>query len=159
VSGEFRHYTIEHGETVDEADTLDTEECDICIDQLNMRARGAEFLNRLADHEPPSVDESAATLAALKALHPGTRNDKRAEIEPGLWHLYDVTKETVSAYQGQLRKAEARIRDQIGEAGVITVAGEVVGYRRITHVKEHTRKAGTRDMIVRATTKETTEDA
>jgi hypothetical protein len=140
-------------------DGVDSDEpCDACYDIDCMASEGWRFLQRLERHEPPSVDESAATLAALKALHPDARNDKRAEIELGLWNAWYGSKTEVDRWQKTVRKYESEIRDAIGEAGVITVGDEVVAYRRIQHVKEHTRKAGTRDMIVRATTKETSND-
>jgi putative phage-type endonuclease len=158
VSGEFRHYTVEHELGPDCAVhgiVSDDSVCLACRDIDIMRTAGLIFRDRLlGELNPPPVDESAVTLAALKALHPGTRNDKRAEVRAVSWHNLTVWRAEAKDCDDRVRKAEAIVRDQIGEAGVITVDGEIVGYRRIQHVKEHTRKAGTRDMIVRANSKE-----
>jgi putative phage-type endonuclease len=154
VSGEFRHYTIEHAEFTSGGPT----DCQVCTDLDLMRSCGQTFMTRLKNGVVPDVDESAATLAALKALHPESRNDKRATIEHELWNDYLEASAIVGSGEAAKRGYEARIRDLIGEAGVIESDGKVVAYRRIQHVKAHTRKAGTRDMIVRASVKETTDE-
>lgn len=158
-SGEFRHYTVQHEHTQWQDPTtglasgIGALDCRVCDDIEMMRKAGFEFYQRLDENRPPSVDESAATTATLKQLHRDPAKDKHADITPELWDAYQRASYEIKLTENARRHIENTIREQIGEAGVITVDGQVVAWRRRYTVKAHTRKAGTRDMIIRANAK------
>jgi putative phage-type endonuclease len=137
-SGEFRSYTIEH----DQRCGHDHEDiCAVCNDLELMRAAGEEFMARLRlELPPPDPDASAATLAAVRARF--TRQpDKEAAIDPDLWDAYNCLLNDIASMQDDKRYQESRIREQMGEATLVTVDGQPVARRVIVdaQVKAHTR--------------------
>ena len=163
-SGEFRSHVIEHDESPvaqyphDTPGQLWPEGCQACNDIVRLRIDGAAFIERLTDGEAPSPDGSAATLAALKARFPDARNDKAAPVDWGVWQAYDYACDQVKEWKAKRTEGEALIREQLGEAGVIEVDGEVVARRLRYPVKAHQRKAGVVDKIMRVKRKDDDDD-
>ena len=125
-SGEFRSYVIEPDEPRIEV----------------MRAAGHEFYQRMTGElPPPDVDGSAATLAALRARFADPRKDKTAPVDETLWLTWQQEKKWASQHETDAKMLEAQIREQIGEATLIEVDGQVAGRRiiSIASVKAHTR--------------------
>jgi putative phage-type endonuclease len=143
-SGEFRSYTIEHDGSADCAQlehVTDDGVCSVCKDLELMRAAGEEFMARLRlELPPPDPDASMATLAAVRARF--TRQpDKEAEVNRNLyldWTAYDLA---VKGAEQQKRRVEILMREQVGEASVLTVDGQPVARRIIVDadVKAHHR--------------------
>jgi putative phage-type endonuclease len=142
-SGEFRSYTIEHDATDcrDHPLRYPSLQCSVCDDQILMRAAGEEFMARLRlELPPPDPDSSAATLAAVRARF--TRQpDKQAEIDPAVWDAYDEARNLLDEAKQEAQLWEINVREQAGEASVLTVDGRVVARRVIVdaQVKAHTR--------------------
>jgi len=139
-SGEFRSYVIDHGgrDTHRTAHQL----CNDCTDIEVMRGAGWEFCQRMTGElPPPGVDGSAATLAALRARFADPRKDKSAPVDGTLWAAWSDAKDVTAAFKSKAAGFEAEIREQLGEATLIEVGGEVVGRRIISmaSVKAHTR--------------------
>jgi putative phage-type endonuclease len=139
-SGEFRSYTIAH-EDEKTHDELGWPGCPVCVDQNLMRAAGEEFMARLRlELPPPDPDASMATLAAVRARF--TRQpDKQAEIDAGVWHGWLTWKNQKDEAELMLRACEIDLREQAGEASVLTVDGQPVARRIISdaHVKAFDR--------------------
>lgn len=152
-SGEFRSHVIEH-EQHPLVPGHHPAECTACQETEIMLLAGESFMRRLAENDPPSPDGSAATLAALKARFAGPRNDKTAVIDPALWDAYDDCCRGIAELKESKAIWEASIRELIGEAGIIEVAGEVVARRQRYTVKAHQRKASTVDKITRVRRKD-----
>jgi len=143
-SGEFRSYAIEHDHIIGTRGVVhppDGQTCDACTDLEIMRAAGEEFMARLRlELPPPDPDASMATLAAQRARF--TRQpDKTAEVSRDLyldWTAYDLA---VKGAEEQKRRIEILLREQAGEASVLTVDGQPVARRIIVDaaVKAHTR--------------------
>jgi len=107
-----------------------------------MRGAGWEFCQRMTGElPPPGVDGSAATLAALRARFADPRKDKSAPVDGTLWAAWSDAKDVTAAFKSKAAGFEAEIREQLGEATLIEVGGEVVGRRIISmaSVKAHTR--------------------
>jgi putative phage-type endonuclease len=150
-SGEFRSYTIEHYASEHfgaDAQTCEynympdaPDSCSVCTDLKLMRAAGEEFMGRLRlELPPPDPDASAATLAAVRARF--TRQpDKQAEIDRDLWGRWTGWKSNQRIAEDALRACEILIREQAGEAAVLTVDGDPVARRVIVdaQVKAHHR--------------------
>lgn len=67
-SGEFRSYVIEHkGPRLPLAGGYCADDCPACKDIFLMRSAGRDFLDRVDLRDPPSLEGSSATLAALRA--------------------------------------------------------------------------------------------
>ena len=146
-SGEFRSYVIEHdcsahGSYCREAGVKDLcPDCAVCTDLDLMRAAGEEFMARLRLELPaPDPDASAATLAAVRARF-ARQPDKEAEVAGSLWQQFSEACERLDIWQATKRDAEIRLREQAGEASVLTVDGEPVARRYVMdqQVKAHTR--------------------
>jgi hypothetical protein len=143
-SGEFRSYTIEHDGSADCAQlehVTDDGVCSACKDLELMRAAGAEFMARLRlELPPPDPDASMATLAAVRARF--TRQpDKQAEVDGTLWASFYETCEYLKQIEDRKRAQEIKLREQAGEASVLTVDGQPVARRVIVdaQVKAHHR--------------------
>jgi putative phage-type endonuclease len=145
-SGEFRSYVIEHervGGCRNSADYIAIERgpCSVCDDLDLMRAAGEEFMARLRlELPPPDPDASMATLAAVRARF--TRQpDKQAEIDASLFTEWLDAKNVIAEYEVRQREAEIKMREQSGEASVLTVDGQPVARRVVSdqNVKAHTR--------------------
>lgn len=143
-SGEFRSYVIEHmtGAHPHAQSPIGIHPCDVCTDQALMRERGAEFYARLqGELLPPDIDASAASLAAVKARFGDARKGKVVQVDAGLWGDYSAAALMVDAHVILKREYENRLREQVGEAGVIEVDGQLVARRLVydAQVKAHTR--------------------
>lgn len=144
-SGEFRSYVIEHHPMCMWRDYPDggglvAGVCTACTDIGLMRSAGRDFLDRVDLRDPPSLDGSGATLAALRARFVPLKG-KEAEIDADLWQTFDDLKDAITATEEHCRLFEAKIREQLGEATILTVGGVKVA-TRITGkslVKAHTR--------------------
>jgi hypothetical protein len=107
-----------------------------------MRIAGWEFYRRMiGELPPPDVDGSAATLAALRARFADPRKDKSAPVDGTLWAAWSDAKDVTAAFKSKAAGFDAEIREQLGEATLIEVDGEIVGRRVIAtaQVKAHTR--------------------
>jgi len=131
-SGEFRSYTIEHNHIPAPGDpATNPTACVSCFDLAAMREAGYEFYRRMTGElPPPDVDGSA-----------DPRKDKSAPVDGTLWAAWSDAKDVTAAFKSKAAGFEAEIREQLGEATLIEVGGEVVGRRIISmaSVKAHTR--------------------
>jgi hypothetical protein len=136
-SGEFRSYVIDH------TGCGGPFKCEVHDTIDDMRIAGAEFMLRFTEpdkYPPPSLDGSSATLAALRARFPAHKG-KEAEIDAYLWQTFDDLKDAMAATEEVCKLHEAKIREQLGEATILTVDGTKVA-TRVTgeaQVKAHTR--------------------
>jgi hypothetical protein len=141
-SGEFRSYVISHEDTYAGSEWgCNGDTCTVCADQILMRDAGRDFLDRVDLRDPPSLDGSGATLAALRARFAPLKG-KEAEIDAAEWEEYLYCKRWAEAAEADVKNAEAHIREQLGEATILTVGGTKVA-TRITGespVKAHTRR-------------------
>jgi len=141
-SGEFRSYVISHEESYAGSEWgCNGDTCQPCTELRVMREAARDFLDRLDLGEPPDVDGSAASLAALRAVFAEPRNDKVVPIDAWLWQAWLDLKAHAKQLDSDAHDVEARIREQLGEAGAIEVDGTIVGRRVIAdaQVKAHTR--------------------
>jgi putative phage-type endonuclease len=133
-SGEFRSYVIEHEHKGH------VDECPACFDQALMRTNARNFLDRIDLNDPPDVDGSAATLAALRARF--TRYpDKSVPVDDDLVFAWVEQKTKRDYHEARARELEAKIRVKLGEATFGTVNDIPVVRRFISDakVKAHTR--------------------
>lgn len=139
-SGEFRNFTLMCScET--ERDTGATIACDLHEDIMMMRAAGEEFMARLRlELPPPDPDSSAATLAAVRARF-ARQPDKQADVDGTLWAAWSDARDVMKSFEDKARGYEAELREQAGEATILTVDGQPVARRIISdaQVKAHTR--------------------
>jgi YqaJ-like viral recombinase domain len=136
-SGEFRSYVIDH------TGCGGPFKCDVHDDIDDMRIAGAEFWCRISEPDkygPPSLDGTSATLAALRARFVPLKG-KEAEIDAALWERWETSKRRIDHWEGVARLEEAEIREQLGEATILTVGGVKVATRVTgeSPVKAHTR--------------------
>jgi putative phage-type endonuclease len=150
-SGEFRSYTIQHKHEPWAAGMAEPGDriicsfvqgsCYACLDLDTMRAAGEEFMARLRlELPPPDPDASMATLAAVRARF--TRQpDKQAEIDGTSWAAWSDAKDVLKHWESKVREYEISLREQAGEASVLTVDGQPVARRVVSdqNVKAHTR--------------------
>ena len=139
-SGEFRSYVIEHEDEKTHLE-LGWPGCPVCVDQHLMLDAGEEFMSRLRlELPPPDPDSSAATLAAVRARFakaPG----KEADVDLDWWVSFDHASNQLKIWEGIRREAEIKLREQAGEASILTVDGQKVATRVVSdaQVKAHTR--------------------
>jgi putative phage-type endonuclease len=145
-SGEFRSYTIEHDHHHGIMKPIDPPiyeypDCNVCTDQFLMRQAGEEFILRLHNElPPPDPDASLASLAAVRARF--TRQpDKQAEVSGSAWRTFLFASRKITHWESVKRKAETLLREETGEASVLTVDGQPVARRVVQdqQVKAHTR--------------------
>lgn len=154
-SGEFRSYVLEHDEPVIPDGPEVDDPCDVCMDIRLMRDRGWEFYQRLTGHlPPPPLDESAATLGALKARFGDPGKDKVAVVDTTLYAMWSDAKDMEAYWKVKARGYEAALREVIGECGQVEVDGQVVACRQRYGVKAHWRKESTVDKLVRVVRKD-----
>lgn len=79
-----------------------------------MRKAGEEFVRRLTENDPPPLDSHAATLGALKRLHP-TVGEGEVELDTVLASLYVASKADKKEAEERIALAEANIRDVLGD--------------------------------------------
>ena len=131
-SGEFRSYEI-GGHVDDEGANR--------RDQDLMREAGEEFMARLRLELPaPDPDASAATLAAVRARF-ARQPDKQAEVDRHVFNGWQMWKDRKDEAEAKMREGEIILREQAGEASVLTVDGQPVARRYVMdqQVKAHTR--------------------
>ena len=150
-SGEFESRTIEHENPLSPDISPDFKpSCRDCADLLYMRQVGETFWARVREGLPPFPDGSPATLAAVKALHPG---DPAGTVEVGIgtWADWTLKRDLLNEAKANMREAEAVIRIALGDAEIGTAAGEPV-VKRTRHVvaaKTIDRKAYEVDKLTR----------
>lgn len=150
-SGEFRSFSLAHDR--------ETVPCRVCEDQELMRQAAEDFLRRLRDSDPPDPDASAATLAALKWAYPPAAQET-AEVDSDLWEHWCGLKVMARAVERDLREAEARIREQAGTAGILTVGGEQVGrHLRYQIAEKNIREPYWQDYIVASPARRSEDEA
>jgi putative phage-type endonuclease len=162
-SGEFRSYTIEHDESPvreyphDVPGPLASAICEACGDIELMRDKARDFIGNLDLGQPPSLDGSVMTLAAVRArLIPAP--GKKAVVDIRLTAQLAAHRREAKDAETYARRIEAEIREQAGEATVYTDEdGKVIGRRVIADapVKAHTRHS---DYIRITNTKGTDDD-
>jgi hypothetical protein len=120
-----------------------------------MQMMGRNFWDGVQARTPPSADGSAATLAALRSRFP-VRLDTEAEVDKDLWREFGNFREGVRTYKALAAEAEARIREQAGDARTLMVGGKKVGTRVSfsSEVKAHVRHSD----YIRITGKEDADD-
>lgn len=80
--------------------------------------------------EPPPIDGSDATAAAIASIYPQHEAGKAVELDPTDLQLRDVTKELVKMHKEHLAEVENRIRERLGDAEIGAVDGQpVLSYR------------------------------
>jgi len=114
-----------------------------------MRDAGREFLLRIHDGEPPDIDQHAATLRTLKALHP-TIDDRDQEIPAAIAAGYLLAHAAKAAAQSELDLWEARLRAAMGDARRAVCAGQTIATRSIFDRAAHEVSAGTVDRLTAA---------
>jgi putative phage-type endonuclease len=137
-SGRFDHGVLEHGITDKH---LSADRCNWCTDVNLMREAGEEFYRRLTFVlPPPDPDSSAATLAALRARFTRTEG-KQAEVDGTLYQCWVDERNAATRHDELARIFEIQLREQAGEAQILTVDGEIVARRIVVdaQVKAHTR--------------------
>lgn len=133
-SGESAVFEVRHGDCI-------AGSCEVCEDQSLMIRAGHEFWESVLQRKAPSPDGSAATLAALRSRYP-VNPDSEAEIDPNLIIALGRNRACIRAYKAEAAKIEAKIREQAGDARVLTVGGEKAGVRVAfsADVKAHVRR-------------------
>jgi len=112
----------------------------------------------LGELPPPTVEGSAATLAALRARWI-PQEGPAADIPADLWDCFTEGKSAMSEGKRVKQEAEAKIREIAQGATRYKVAGRIVARRTISHISGGTRKAYTRDTIrITGTTGDTSDD-
>lgn len=79
-----------------------------------MRRLGRDFLDRIANGDPPSVDEHTATLATLKALHPSITGGD-IDVGVALAEGYRRARALRARADAAVDRYEARLREAIGD--------------------------------------------
>jgi putative phage-type endonuclease len=101
-----------------------------------LREAGEEFIMRLMNDDPPPIDWTSATAAALRTLHP-VKPSTTAEIPKFLAKRYRRAQLAKSVSKQRLKQVENEIRGRIGGAdrAVVKVAGRdmTVLTRRVSH--------------------------
>lgn len=141
-SGRFAHGVIEHDEGCfrNAGFTASDRRCSVCLDVRLMRSAGYTFYRRMLHELPsPDPDESAATMAALKARFGPL--PEQAEVGLGSWNAWYGAKIEEDRWHGLRLKYEQELRLQAGHATELTVNGEVVIKRIVSDakVKAHVR--------------------
>lgn len=91
---------------------------------------GAAFMQRLADDNPPDLDGSAATTAALKELHP-TVVDEVVTIPQALADQYHTRRALLDDAKAALAEVENQIRALLGDARTAVCDGRKVAQRSV----------------------------
>jgi putative phage-type endonuclease len=111
-----------------------------------MVEHGRRFMARIANGDPPPIDDHAATLATVKRLHPDL-DDNEVEVDSRIANHYRRACE-MDRKAGALKKRyEALLRAEMGRARKATCAGQFVASRSLYEVGEHTVKAHTVDRL------------
>ncbi|MGV2385066.1 MAG UNVERIFIED_CONTAM: YqaJ viral recombinase family protein [Thermobifida fusca] len=115
-----------------------------------MRDAAQEFLARVDKGEPPEIDHTPATTAALKSLFPDVE-DAEAQIDDDLAYAYRTAKADLDDAKAAYDLICNELRARMGEAKrAVTKGGEPVATRSKYTVAEHVRKATTVDKLIPA---------
>lgn len=164
-SGEFRSYVIEHADSPvreyphDIPGPLASSICEACADIEMMRTAARDFLDRIDRGDPPSVDGSAATLAALKAVYAPAPDVTRV-VDGFLVEYLADARAVARQAEADAKFIEAQLREQAGPATILTdAAGTKLATRTVSTsvVKEHKRT--TDSWRIAKNGKDTTDDA
>lgn len=122
-----------------------------------MRKAAQQFLARVEAGEPPDIDASEATHAALIALNPKISDDE-IDIAPDLADRYMAAVRALAMHKGLKDHAENQLRAAMGSAKYAMCDGRKVATRSVYDVPEHTRKASHVDKLTPARTKDSSHD-
>jgi len=112
-----------------------------------MLAEAAGFRERIVAKTPPPVDWRPQTTATLKRVFSCTE-DREVQIAEEFELDLRIAKATLQDAKMQYGLMENRLRARMGSAArAVSHDGRLVATRSISPVKEHVRKAGTRDTI------------
>lgn len=102
-----------------------------------MRMEAEAFRRRLQDGDPPPVDWTPATTAALRTLHPGEPNGT-VEIPIKLARQYKAARKSVAAAERRLGQATNEILYRAGDAKyILTHDGDRVASRSRSPRRTH----------------------
>lgn len=121
---DYREYTVR----------LDVRDLNVMIEA------GRRFMARIANGDPPPVDDHHATLTALRRLHPDL-DDTTAEVSPNVASGYARACAMVTKAKAVKAKYEAQLRAEMGSAARAESGGRFVASRSIFTVAETVRKA------------------
>jgi hypothetical protein len=71
---------------------------------------------------------TAQKLAAVKTLAP--RKGKRGTVSPAVWQAWCDARAALAFWQDQVDECEVLLREELGDAAVIVVGGQVAGWRQ-----------------------------
>lgn len=125
-----------------------------------MRARAAEFWQRIQDGNPPEIDGHTATKLALKRLYPDADEAEKAEVPEDLATRYRTACDAVKRANERKDGIENEIRAAMGAAKyAIDPDGTKVATRSIYDRKPYSVGPSRIDALKPATSKKTKEDA
>jgi putative phage-type endonuclease len=110
----FREYLVRRDET----------------DLRMMREAGRRFMQRIADDEPPDVDEHTATLATLKKLHPSVE-DRDIQVGVEFAEGYRRARDLARRATALVDRYDARARILLGNARRLVVGKKLVVSRSV----------------------------
>lgn len=111
-----------------------------------MRTAAERFLKRIADQDPPDVDQHTATIRTLKQLHPGL-DDREQEIASTTAEGYRRARALKRHAEDLCNRFEARVRAEMGDARQAVSGGRKVASRSIFDVAETVRQGYTVDRL------------
>lgn len=94
--------------------------------------RCAEFHASLAGDEPPDLDDTAATLAVLKKLHPDIDADEPARVTPEVGVEFLEAGTDLDRAEKRENLARSRVLEAAGTAKYIESGGVLIGRRQRT---------------------------
>jgi putative phage-type endonuclease len=111
---EFRHYTIRRDEK----------------DLRVMRIAGRDFIDRLANGDPPPIDGHSATVRTLKALHPSIE-DMDIDVPVEFAEGYRRARRLAARVDAVKDRYEARARELLGNGRRLMCNGHLVCSRSV----------------------------
>lgn len=101
-----------------------------------MRRAGALFVERLANGNPPDVDEHSATITVLKLLHPTVR-DRDIDVPVDFAEGYRRARAARARAQSIVDRYEARARATLGDARRLMCNRRIVVSRSVYERKPY----------------------
>lgn len=98
-------------------------------DQAFMRRRGEQFMQSVADDQPPPLDASLATYIAVRELHPDI-DGADVQVDPELAAAYRAAADRVAAAKTEHQLQTSRLADAMGTAQRALVGAEVIARRQ-----------------------------
>lgn len=123
-----------------------------------MRKAAREFLARVEAGEPPDIDASEATHAALIALNPKIDDEAEVEVAEQLADDYASACADYKAAKEHKAELENRLRLAMGPAKYATCGGRKVATRSAYTVAAHHRAESHVDKLLPAKTKDSSHD-